>query len=88
MPLQTRNYVLAITGTSVDDWAAAGKGGKPAARPPAASCRQLMALLTRAPNPFITQLEQHVKLSTARLWGVQLAAGFKRTRRWRCMRAP
>src|SRR5215211_2733021 len=28
MPQETRNYVLAVTGTSVDDWAAAGKGGK------------------------------------------------------------
>jgi hypothetical protein len=78
MPQQTRNYVLAITGTPVDDWAAAGNGGKPAARPPASSCRELMALLTRAPNPFVTQLEQHVKLGAARLWGVQLAAGFNR----------
>ena len=78
MPQQTRNYVLAITGTPVDDWATAGKGGKPAARAPATSCRELMALLTRAPNPFVTQLEQHVKLGAARLWGVQLAAGFNR----------
>ena len=78
MPQQTRNYVLAITGTPVDDWAAAGKSGKPAARAPASSCRELMALLTRAPNPFVTQLEQHVKLGAARLWGVQLAAGFNR----------
>jgi hypothetical protein len=37
-----------------------------------------MALLTRAPNPFITQLEQHVKLGADKLWGVQLAAGFNR----------
>ena len=28
MPQETRNYVIAITGTSVDDWATAGKGGK------------------------------------------------------------
>jgi hypothetical protein len=37
-----------------------------------------MALLRRAPNPFVTQLEQHVTLAAARLWGVQLAAGFSR----------
>src|ERR1700688_171382 len=78
MPQETRNYVFAITGTTVDDWAKAGKSGKPAARAPASSCRELMALLTRAPNPFVTQLEQHVKLGAARLWGVQLAAGFNR----------
>ena len=81
MPQETRNYVSAITGTTVDDWAAIQKSGKPAARPPAApklGCRELMALLRRAPNPFVTQLEAHVKLGAERLWGVQLAAGFDR----------
>lgn len=80
MPQQTRNYVSAITGTSVDDWAAAGRGGKMADRAPHASCRELMALLKRAPNSFVTELEQHVKLAAAKLWGVQLAAGFDRNK--------
>jgi Transglycosylase SLT domain/SPOR domain len=80
MPQETRNYVLAITGSSVDDWAAAGKGGKTPDRAPVSSCRELMALLKRAPNPFVTQLEQHVQLGADRLWGVQLAAGFNRDR--------
>jgi hypothetical protein len=78
MPQQTRSYVLAITGTTVDDWAAVGRNGKTPDRAPTTSCRELMALLTRAPNPFVTQLEQHVKLGADRLWGVQLAAGFNR----------
>jgi hypothetical protein len=78
MPQETRNYVAAITGTPVDDWATAGKNGKTPDRAPAASCRDLMALLTRAPNPFVTQLEQHVKLGADKLWGAQLAAGFNR----------
>jgi Transglycosylase SLT domain/SPOR domain len=78
MPQETRNYVLAITGTSVDDWAAAGRNGKTPDRAPTSSCRGLMALLTRAPNPFVTQLEQHITLAAAKLWGVQLAAGFSR----------
>jgi hypothetical protein len=30
MPQETRNYVVAITGSSVDEWATAGKSGKPA----------------------------------------------------------
>jgi hypothetical protein len=80
MPQETRNYVFAITGTSVEDWAAAGKSGKPPDRAPASSCRELMALLKRAPNPFVAELEQHVKLGAAREWGVQLAAGFDRNR--------
>src|SRR3984893_5243370 len=80
MPQETRNYVAAITGAAVDDWAAAAKNGKMPDRPPNTSCRELMALLRRAPNPFITELEQHVNLAAAKLWGVQLAAGFDRNR--------
>ena len=78
MPQETRNYVAAITGTTVDEWAAARKNDKMPDRAPATSCRELMALLKRAPNPFVTQLEQHVRLAEARAWGVQLAAGFSR----------
>jgi hypothetical protein len=80
MPQETRNYVSAITGTSVDDWARAGKSAGMADRAPHASCRELMALLKRAPNSFVTELEQHIKLAEARLWGVQLAAGFDRNK--------
>jgi hypothetical protein len=80
MPQETRHYVVAITGSTVEEWARAGKGGKmPEAAPPT-SCRELIALLKRAPNPFVAELEQHVKLSAAKLWGVQLAAGFDRNR--------
>jgi hypothetical protein len=78
MPQETRNYVVAITGSTVDEWATAGKNGKMPDRAPSSSCRELMALLRRAPNPFVTQLEQHVTLAAAKLWGVQLAAGFNR----------
>jgi hypothetical protein len=79
MPQETRNYVSAITGSTVDDWAA-GKGGKMPDRAPTANCRELMALLRRAPNSFVTELEQHIKLAAAKLWGVQLAAGFDRNK--------
>jgi hypothetical protein len=78
MPAETRNYVYAITGSSVEDWAKAGKGGKQPERMPTSSCRELMALLKQAPNPFIAGLEQRVTLAAARQWGVQLAAGFSR----------
>ena len=80
MPQETRNYVAAITGRSVDDWAAAGNRGKMLDRAPRASCRELMALLRQAPNSFVSGLEQHVKLAAAKLWGVQLAAGFDRNK--------
>jgi hypothetical protein len=80
MPQETRNYVVAITGTSVDDWAKAGVKDTMPERAPRSSCRELVALLRRAPNPFVTQLEQHVTLGAAKLWGVQLAAGFDRNK--------
>ncbi len=78
MPAETRNYVFAITGSSIEDWAATGRSGKPPAHSDTTSCRELMALLKRAPNPFVTGLEQHVKLGADKPWGVQLAAGFNR----------
>ena len=78
LPQETRHYVAVITGSTVDDWAAAGKNGKMPDRSPTSGCRELMALLKRAPNPFVTELEQRVKLGEARAWGVQLAAGFSR----------
>ena len=80
MPAETRNYVYAITGVSVEDWKNASRADQAAERKPVSSCRELMALLQRAPNPFIAQLEQRVKLGADRLWGVQLAAGFSRDR--------
>src|ERR1700694_4695351 len=80
MPQETRNYVSAITGTTVDDWAAAGKNARMSDRAATSSCRELMALLRRAPNSFVTELDQHVTLAAAKLWGVQLAAGFDRNK--------
>src|ERR1700752_4083213 len=66
MPQETRSYVYAITGSSVEEWAKAGKGGKQPERMPTSSCRELMALLKQAPNPFIARLEQRVTLAAAR----------------------
>jgi hypothetical protein len=80
MPGETRNYVSAITGATVEDWQAAGRSGKVPERASPSDCRTLMALLQRAPNPFVTQLELHVTLGENRPWGVQLAAGFNRDR--------
>lgn len=80
MPAQTRAYVYAITGTPVDDWASAGRNAKAPEQREHSDCRTLIALLKRAPNPFVSGLEQRVKLGVARPWGVQLAAGFNRDR--------
>ena len=56
MPAETRNYVQAITGNSVEQWAKAGRrrGRQARARPRPAG--ELMALLRRAPNRFVAAL--------------------------------
>src|SRR5258707_1529872 len=45
MPQETRNYVSAITGSTVEAWSAPGKGGKMPELTKTSSCRELMALL-------------------------------------------
>ncbi len=78
LPDETRNYVRAITGTAADEWAKAGTRDASKERAQPSGCRELMALLKQSPNPFIAELEQHIKLGAAAPWGVQLAAGFSK----------
>ena len=80
LPDETRNYVLAITGTTVDEWASPSRPDTLPVRISPSTCRALMALLKTAPNPFVAGLEQRVQLGAASPWGVQLAAGFSRDR--------
>ena len=80
LPAETRSYVLAVTGTPAADWAAAGRNAGTPERAPRSGCRNLMALLKQAPNPFVAGLEQRIRLGAAMAWGVQLAAGFSRER--------
>ncbi len=84
MPGETRNYVSAITGLTVDDWAAESK--KPAekgdVKKPESKrtpgCGELMAMLKKTPTPFMDSLTRHVARTLSQPWGVQLAAGFSR----------
>jgi hypothetical protein len=79
MPQETRHYVSSITGATVEEWQAAGRGGQISDRAVArTTCQELMALLKRAPNYFVSRLEQSVELGAAQPWGVQLAGGFNR----------
>jgi hypothetical protein len=80
IPAETRNYVSAITGVSIDAWAAGDLHDGGAGRPLPQSCRELVALLKRAPNSFVDELERRVKVVAASAWGVQLSAGFSRSR--------
>jgi hypothetical protein len=86
MPSETRNYVSAITGLTVEDWAGqrkealAGRAPKPREERRAPGCGELMAMLKRSPSPFLEELTQRVVHSLGQPWGVQLAAGFSRER--------
>jgi hypothetical protein len=79
MPAETRHYVYAITGASVEQWS---KGGDAADRKQqgGSDCGMLMATLKRAPNPFVEALETRVAISGLQPWGVILTSGFSRTR--------
>jgi hypothetical protein len=76
LPAETRNYVAAITGISVDDWARGGEREPPPRT--MTNCGQLMALLQRSPNPFVEKLTERVRLTADSPWGIQLSAGFSR----------
>jgi hypothetical protein len=81
LPAETRNYVRAITGISVDAWAQPAKGVDEAHAPPApANCDDLVAMLKRAPNLFVDELQERVTLVATSPWGVELSAGFSRER--------
>jgi hypothetical protein len=78
LPTETRRYVIAITGTPAEEWARGARGEPDTPGRP--DCRQLMALLKRAPNPFVEKLQERINLVAASPWGVQLSAGFSRDR--------
>jgi hypothetical protein len=78
IPQETRNYVAAITGASIDDWALAEKNGRILDSASNNSCADLLATLKRSPNPFVVQLEDRVRRAAVKHWGVQIAAGFNR----------
>ena len=72
MPAQTRAYVEAVTGNSVDEWAAgrdveAKTEGK-------VSCETLMAKLKQPPPTFLAALQQHVVTGATQPWGAILGA--------------
>jgi hypothetical protein len=79
LPAETRNYVIKVTGRSAEEWAADSRNGGGDKGPvPRTSCRELMALLHTEPSPFLSELERRVAQGGAKLWGVELSAGFSR----------
>jgi hypothetical protein len=78
MPSQTRHYVYAITGSSVEQWSKGGDASDQKQQG-GADCGVLIATLKRAPNnPFVEALETRVVQGSAQPWGVILTAGFSR----------
>jgi Transglycosylase SLT domain/SPOR domain len=77
MPAETRSYVLAITGRSVDDWV--GGTSKDGPRDGPMDCQQMIAEAKRTPNTYLAALEERVGRAARKPWSVQLAAGFSRS---------
>ena len=77
IPGETRAYVAAITGRTVDDWKQAGGVDMLAAKE---DCPTLVASLQKGPSRFFYELEQRVASAIGKPWGVELAAGFSRAR--------
>lgn len=76
LPAETRNYVLAITGHTVEDWAKPAKDepndgnkGELNAEPATAGCHDLMALLKQVPDRLGAEFQQRVDAQYARVPG-------------------
>lgn len=75
MPAQTRAYVMAVTGNSVDEWA---KGGDVTSKTEGGNCPTLMARLRQPPTTFLGALEQRVVAGAIKPWGAILGANKSR----------
>jgi membrane-bound lytic murein transglycosylase MltF len=75
MPDETRSYVQAITGRSIDEWA---KAGSVEMVVPKQDCPELVASLQGGEHGFFYELQKRVETALAKPWGVALAAGFSR----------
>ncbi len=77
MPSQTRAYVRAITGATVDAWS---KGKEIRHRENDLTCEKAVALLESTPTRFIAALEQRVIAGVLKPWGAILGASNSRAR--------
>jgi Transglycosylase SLT domain/SPOR domain len=76
MPSETRAYVQAVTGTSVNQWATGGDLNSKGET--GLTCDKAMALLKRAPTTFIAALEQRVVSGAIQPWGAILGSNRSR----------
>jgi hypothetical protein len=75
IPSQTRDYVQAITGATLDDWSK----GKEIHRQKL-TCEKVVASLKSTPTTFVAALEQRVIAGVLRPWGAILGASNSRSR--------
>jgi Transglycosylase SLT domain/SPOR domain len=86
LPAETRNFVVAVTGRSADDWAAVGKGEATGDAPhgsPPRSCGTIVAALRRpgaAVEPMAREAGEPAPDAPFAPWGVQLAGNFSKER--------
>jgi len=79
MPSETRAYVQAITGISVEQWARTGE--KDLKEKSGPTCIELMAMLKRpTPHTFVAALEQRIIAGTLQPWGAILGSSRSRSR--------
>ena len=82
LPAETRNFVVAVTGRSADDWAALPKGGTmdaaPRGSPP--SCGTIIAALRRPGAATEGEKPEIAPDAPFAPWGVQLAGNFSKER--------
>jgi len=78
MPSETRAYVRAITGASVEQWAKGADADRK--QDTGATCGALMAMLKRAPNIFVTALQQRIVTGAMQPWGAIVGADKSRDR--------
>jgi hypothetical protein len=73
--------VVAVTGTSIDDWAKGTQSaGEAHSRPAAANRHDLVALLKQAGNLFVKELQERINVGATSPRGIELGAGFSRER--------
>jgi transglycosylase-like protein with SLT domain/sporulation related protein len=84
LPAETRSYVAAVTGRSVDDWAVIGHGdgdrAAPAGRAAMRSCGTVIAALRRSGRGEATAATEGSAEAPFAPWGVQVAGNFSKER--------
>jgi hypothetical protein len=72
MPAQTRAYVKAVTGNTIEEWVSA-RDPQPRSDD-TKSCETVMAALKQPPPTFFTALQKHIVMGTIQPWGAILVA--------------